>query len=330
MTRMIALVADATDVAMAAAGGVSRVAVRIERDRASGATDLGRLAAVGAAARDRCAVSLWWPEAGTDLLAAVAACGADEVWGSGAPDGLSDVSRWAVVAPGQEGVGAAAHGWSGIVITGSDGPPRLLQAVAVSGLDAQAGEARALGLAVRISGSMEAPDVPRLLALAPDALVLGDLLRRESAPQGALDPEKVRLAAGLFDVGENERQRRGDPAPPADPDLIFVRGWTVPLHLGAYRHEGAAQRVRFSVEAEVARPTGRAADMRDVVTYDLLTDAIARATVGHVALVETIAEDVAALVLAHPRIAAVDITVEKLDLGPGSLGCRIRRRRARS
>ncbi len=36
----------------------------------------------------------------------------------------------------------------------------------------------------------------------------------------------------------------------------------------------------------------------------------------HIALVETLAERVAALVLEHPRVARVTVRVEKLDISP--------------
>ncbi|MDX7953192.1 dihydroneopterin aldolase, partial [Lichenihabitans sp. Uapishka_5] len=211
------------------------------------------------------------------------------------------------------------------VVDGGAGPGRLLAGTAIASLEAQRRQARALGLGLAYSGTMEAPDVPRLLAFAPDALVFGDLLRQDGGAAGTIIPERVRTARAL--VADATVVPGSDPGAAATvPDRIFLRDWVVSIPLGAYRHERAPQRVRFTVEAEVARVSDRAADMRHVVTYDLITDAIARATIAHVALVETIAEDVASMILAHPRVAGVDVTVEKLDLGPGSLGCRILRR----
>jgi hypothetical protein len=43
--------------------------------------------------------------------------------------------------------------------------------------------------------------------------------------------------------------------------------------------------------------------------------------------VEELAERVAALVLAHPRVARVVVRVEKLDIRPGSVGVEITRER---
>jgi dihydroneopterin aldolase len=102
------------------------------------------------------------------------------------------------------------------------------------------------------------------------------------------------------------------------------------MAIGAYASEiGRTQRVRFSVEAEIARAEGAARDMRDIVSYDLITDAIKHlALAGHVELVETLAEGIAERVLAHPRVLGVRVVVEKLDVGPGSVGVEIRRDRA--
>ena len=47
----------------------------------------------------------------------------------------------------------------------------------------------------------------------------------------------------------------------------------------------------------------------------------------HIALVEMLAERVAALVLTHPRVVSVTVRVEKLDVGPGAVGVEIVRER---
>lgn len=319
MTLMLALVGTVPDAATVLAAGADRLVVK--------AGSAAPLAAIGAAAGGRCPVSLWWqaddgdPEA---AAAAASACGADEIWTAGeAPPGMP---HRVVIPPGDQAsvAGAAARGASGVIVDGSATPGRLLATTTIADLERQRRRAAAVGTGFGISGAMEAPDVPRLLALGPDVLVFDDLLRHGGAPSAPVAAERMSLVRQLMASGPAGAL----PTRLAETDRIFARDWVLPLRLGAYGHEVAPQRVRFSVEAEVAPIAGRAADMRDVVTYDLIIDAIARATVGHVALVETIAEDVAALILAHPRVIGVDVTVEKLDLGPGSLGCRIKRRRA--
>ena len=116
----------------------------------------------------------------------------------------------------------------------------------------------------------------------------------------------------------------------AQTDCVFVRDLTVPMRIGAYAGEqDKLQNVRFNVEADVLRAALSGDDMRDVFSYDLITDAIkALAGRGAFAMVETVAERVAGLVLRHRRVTAVRVRVEKLEVGPGGVGVQIERRRA--
>ena len=111
---------------------------------------------------------------------------------------------------------------------------------------------------------------------------------------------------------------------------MFVRDLVLPVRIGAYARERAApQRVRFAVEARVLRPARPSEDMRDVLSYDVITDAISMLTdAGHIALVETLAERLAASLLVHPRVTKVAVRVEKLELGAGIAGVAIERTRA--
>lgn len=112
-------------------------------------------------------------------------------------------------------------------------------------------------------------------------------------------------------------------------DRIFVHDFVLPVRVGVLAHEyEKPQNVRFSVEAAVPRPARVPEHMRDVVSYDMITDGIRRIVAsGHVRLVETLAERIAAHVLAHPRITWVKVRVEKLDIGPFAIGCEIVRRK---
>jgi (5-formylfuran-3-yl)methyl phosphate synthase len=118
--------------------------------------------------------------------------------------------------------------------------------------------------------------------------------------------------------------------PPGDTDRIFVRDFVLPVRIGAFdREHEAPQQVRFSVEARVARPAQVPEHLREVVSYDLITDGIREIVAqGHVKLTETLAERIAALVLKEPRIRAVTVRVEKLEVGPGSVGVEITREKA--
>jgi dihydroneopterin aldolase len=101
------------------------------------------------------------------------------------------------------------------------------------------------------------------------------------------------------------------------------------VNIGAYAHErGKPQNVRFNVEVTAARPMRPAADMRHVLSYDLIMDAIRLvAAREHIALVEALAERIAEVLLAHARVVSVTVRVEKLELGPGSVGVEITRQR---
>ena len=323
MTSLVALVRSAADAEIAIAEGVDRIAVC--------SSPLPVLSTIGAMASGRCPVSLWWGRddasraPGLDPATALSACRADEIWAAD-EIALPPASIWATLTPGDQAAvtAAAEQGRRGILIDGGS-PRRLLDSATIATLELQCRRARLHALPVGLAGAMEAPDIPRLLALSPDRLVVDVVIRQAGDLSNPIDAGQLRLVRDLVAMTLSSSVVA---MTMTEPYRIFVRDWTVPLHLGAYAHEREAQRVRFTVEVDVEHAEGRAADMRDVVTYDLITDAISRATVAHVALVETIAEDVAAMILSHPRVEAVDITVEKLDLGPGSLGCRIRRRRA--
>jgi (5-formylfuran-3-yl)methyl phosphate synthase len=110
-------------------------------------------------------------------------------------------------------------------------------------------------------------------------------------------------------------------------DRIFVRDLVLPVRIGAFDHEfHGPQNVRFSVEAEITRPPRIPEHLRDIVSYDLISDGIRQIVAeGHVKLVETLAERIAAHVLAIPRVMSVTVRVEKLEIGPGSVGVEILR-----
>src|SRR5262249_47950530 len=72
----------------------------------------------------------------------------------------------------------------------------------------------------------------------------------------------------------------------------------------------------------------QAQDMRDVFSYDIISDGIRLlVAAGHVPLVETLAERIAAMALAHPRVVKVTVKLEKLETGSGIVGVVIERTR---
>lgn len=204
--------------------------------------------------------------------------------------------------------------------------------------------ARSHSLAVGLSGSLEAPDIPRLLPFRPDFLGFRGALCGGSQRTAGIDIEAVkrirtlipqeRSGGGSAAVDYRLLAARGYSPDDAGPDLgtdrIFVRDFVLPVEIGAYSFEhGRQQNVRFDVTAEVRRVTDDPQDMRHVVSYDIIMDGIRSIVArGHVELAEALAEQVANHVLSDPRVTRVTVRVEKLELGPGSVGVEIERKQA--
>jgi len=101
---------------------------------------------------------------------------------------------------------------------------------------------------------------------------------------------------------------------------IFLRNHEVPVQIGAHDFEKTqAQRVVFNVELFVpyALSTPQADQLSEVVDYDFVRELIAqRIGQGHVELQETLCDDLAAQMLAHPRVQAVRLSSCKPDVYP--------------
>jgi dihydroneopterin aldolase len=202
------------------------------------------------------------------------------------------------------------------------------------------------GLMGGLAGSLEAPDVPRLLLLAPDVLGFRGALCRDQDRAARIDPAAVEVIRALIPVDPRAARALGEDAPKVDYRLLAARGYVVkddvatdrimvrdfvtPIRVGAYKHErDKTQNVRFNVDVEIVRLPHVAQDMRDVFSYDVILDGIRMIVAQeHVALVETLAERVAALILTQHRVVSVTVAVEKLDVGPGAVGVEIVRKRS--
>ena len=104
---------------------------------------------------------------------------------------------------------------------------------------------------------------------------------------------------------------------------LFVRDLELDGHIGVRAHEqGRAQRVRINLELTVRGPADPLADRyKNVVCYDEVVSAVRRlVAAGHVNLVETLAERIAALCLEDPRVEGARVRVEKLDVYPDAAG----------
>lgn len=210
---------------------------------------------------------------------------------------------------------------------------------------------RSHGLFTGLAGSLEAADVPRLLLLAPDYLGFRSALCDRHDRRAGLDPAALNRIRGLIPhdprgaEGERSQKKKadfsvlaargysGEPAEDGMPmDRVLVHDFEMPVRIGMYENEREmAQRVRFNVDAEVARVAQPVQDLCDVLSYDVITDGIRLiAAEGHVPLVEILAERVANFVLGHPQVQRVTVKVEKVQIGPGRVGVEIRRQRAKS
>ncbi len=100
---------------------------------------------------------------------------------------------------------------------------------------------------------------------------------------------------------------------------VFLRDMVLQAAIGVYPHEqGVTQRVRinisFGVQDEAGLAVGRD-DLSRTVSYERVVQLVRRIVAdGHVRLVETMAERIAAGVLADRRIRVIRVKVEKLDV----------------
>lgn len=213
----------------------------------------------------------------------------------------------------------ARNRFQGVILTPGSQSGRLLDERSVAEIARFVESAHAAGLEAGLCGRLETPDVPRLAPIRPDFLVFGD--------DRPADRTSLAEAADMLRslLPRSPETAAPETAAPLGTYTLFVRELVLPVEIGAYSFEhGRTQKVRFDVEAEVERTTLEPRTMADVFSYDVIMDAI-RASVegGHVQLSETLAEVVAASVVAHPLVVRVRVRVEKLELGPAGIGVEV-------
>ena len=125
------------------------------------------------------------------------------------------------------------------------------------------------------------------------------------------------------------------PLPSADARVsvrhVFIHDLVLACSIGVHRYERESpQRVRINLDLAVSegeRPLDD--DLANVVCYEAVVDGV-RALVGrgHTNLVETLAEEIAALCLEDARVRSARVRVEKLDVfaDAASVGVEIERR----
>jgi FolB domain-containing protein len=244
----------------------------------------------------------------------------------------------------------AQNGFAGAMVdTARKDSGRLLDHMDIAAIGNFVDRARSHGLMAGLAGSLEPPDIPRLLVLAPDVLGFRRALCAGGDRTSGLDADALDTVRAL--IPADSRTARAGPAAvgkidyrllaargysldarkdDTEADRIFVRDFVLAVRIGAYAHEREKpQNVRFNVDVRVRRADHMAENIRDVFSYDLITDSIRMIVAQeHIALVEMLAERIAAVILTHNRVTSVSVRVEKLEVGPGGAGVEIVRHRA--
>ncbi len=123
----------------------------------------------------------------------------------------------------------------------------------------------------------------------------------------------------LLDLGVKKR---------ANVDHILVRDYVREIDIGAFQSEfGIKQRVSFNVNLEVNNNNHPIHDNVDLVlSYDNIIEVIqGEIDQKRVALLETLAENIALSCLCLDSVVAATVRLEKLDRGLGKLGVQISR-----
>jgi (5-formylfuran-3-yl)methyl phosphate synthase len=368
MTLMLASVADAAEAEIALIEGADILDLKNPTDGPLGALAPAAIGAVLAAIGRRRQVSAVAgnhssPAALAAAAKAIAATGVDYVKaGINGESAAESIAALAPLATGTKLIGVlfadrgldlslipqlAAAGFTGVMLdTAAKDGKRLVNHIDIARLREFVDRAHEAKLVAGLAGSLEAPDIARLLPLAPDLLGFRGALCSGNDRKKQIDAEQVRFIRDLIPPMSSTREAQDEfnvdwrllsargYAPGRDEkvetDRVFVHDLVLPVSIGAYDFErNKTQRVRFNIDADVRRSTHHAEDMRDIFSYDLFVDTIRLVlSRGHVDLVETVAERVADALLAHPRLVAIKVRVEKLDVIDGSVGIEISRERA--
>ncbi len=110
----------------------------------------------------------------------------------------------------------------------------------------------------------------------------------------------------------------------ADCRRLFLRNYEVMINIGVHDFEKRGeQRVLINVDLYIplAQSTPKDDQLDEVVDYDFMRETVSkRMALGHVHLQETLCDDVARSMLAHPRVRAVRVSTMKPDVYPDCEG----------
>ncbi len=101
---------------------------------------------------------------------------------------------------------------------------------------------------------------------------------------------------------------------------LFLKNYEIDINIGVHDFEKRGEQ-RVVVNVDLFVPLSVSTPQRDrleeVVDYDFMRRVIAeRIARGHIHLQETLCDDVAAIMLAHPKVLAVRVSTEKPDVYP--------------
>jgi dihydroneopterin aldolase len=127
-------------------------------------------------------------------------------------------------------------------------------------------------------------------------------------------------------INWRSREKIGGRDDGGEVDRVFVRDFVVSAQIGAYGFErGISQRVVFDVEALVRRAGAHSDDMRSIFSYDVIRLVVGR---DYVDFVETLAEEIASVLLQDARVRSIRVRIRKLGVIEGEVGIEIQRDRA--
>ncbi len=110
---------------------------------------------------------------------------------------------------------------------------------------------------------------------------------------------------------------------------LFLRDYEVWINIGVHEFEKKGeQRVLINVDLFVplALSTPSRDQLDEVLDYDFIRRSVAaRVARGHIHLQETLADDLLALMLAHPQVRAARVSTQKPDVYPdcAAVGCEV-------
>ena len=110
---------------------------------------------------------------------------------------------------------------------------------------------------------------------------------------------------------------------------LFLRDYEIFINIGVHAFEKTGeQRVIINVDLYIplSLSTPRADELDEVVDYDFIRRSIAeRVLRGHIHLQETLCDEMLAMMLAHPKVRAAQVSTEKPDVYPDcdAVGCQV-------